>query len=47
MRLISFIKDDTASYGILDGEAITDLGARLGQDYPDLKALLDGVFHVI
>tara|TARA_B110000503_G_scaffold130414_1_gene203777 strand:- start:2867 stop:3724 length:858 start_codon:yes stop_codon:yes gene_type:complete len=42
MRLISFIKDDTASYGILDGEAITDLGARLGQDYPDLKALLDG-----
>jgi 2-keto-4-pentenoate hydratase/2-oxohepta-3-ene-1,7-dioic acid hydratase in catechol pathway len=42
MKLISFIKDGKASYGILQGEAVTDLGSRLGKDYPDLKALLAG-----
>jgi 2-keto-4-pentenoate hydratase/2-oxohepta-3-ene-1,7-dioic acid hydratase in catechol pathway len=42
VKLISFIKDGNASYGILDGESVTDLGARLGADYPDLKSLLAG-----
>ncbi len=42
MKLISFIKDGQAGYGILDGDAVTDLGAHLGADYPDLKSLLDG-----
>jgi 2-keto-4-pentenoate hydratase/2-oxohepta-3-ene-1,7-dioic acid hydratase in catechol pathway len=40
VKLISFIKDGDASYGLLDGNAVTDLGARLGADYPDLKSLL-------
>ena len=42
MQLISFTKDDKASYGILEGNSITDLGARLGDEYPDLKSLLAG-----
>jgi 2-keto-4-pentenoate hydratase/2-oxohepta-3-ene-1,7-dioic acid hydratase in catechol pathway len=40
MRLISFTKDGTDSYGILTDAGVTDLGARLGADYPDLKSLL-------
>jgi 2-keto-4-pentenoate hydratase/2-oxohepta-3-ene-1,7-dioic acid hydratase in catechol pathway len=40
VKIISFIKDGDASYGLLDGNAVTDLGARLGADYPDLKSLL-------
>ena len=44
MQLISFIKDGRNSYGILQGESVTDLGARLGDKYPDLKSLLaDGL----
>jgi 2-keto-4-pentenoate hydratase/2-oxohepta-3-ene-1,7-dioic acid hydratase in catechol pathway len=44
VKIISFIKDGDASYGLLDGNAVTDLGARLGADYPDLKSLLsDGL----
>ena len=42
MHLISFNKDERASYGILSGTSITDLGARLGDDYPDLKSLIAG-----
>jgi 2-keto-4-pentenoate hydratase/2-oxohepta-3-ene-1,7-dioic acid hydratase in catechol pathway len=40
MKLISFTKDGRGSYGILNGESVTDLGARLGDKYPDLKSLL-------
>ncbi len=40
MKLISFTKDGRSSYGILNGESVTDLGARLGDKYPDLKSLL-------
>ena len=42
MKLISFTKDGRSSYGILNGESVTDLGARLGDKYPDLKSLLAG-----
>lgn len=42
MKLISFIKDGKPSYGLLDGQEITDLGTRLGAEYPDLKSLLAG-----
>lgn len=42
MKLISFTRDDRASYGILNGNSITDLGAPLGDVYPDLKSLLAG-----
>ena len=41
MQLISFTKNGTASYGILNGVDITDLGARLGDQCPDLKSLLE------
>jgi 2-keto-4-pentenoate hydratase/2-oxohepta-3-ene-1,7-dioic acid hydratase in catechol pathway len=41
MQLISFKKSGKASYGILNGEDITDLGARLGDECPDLKSLLE------
>lgn len=40
MQLISFTKDGKASYGILTHDGVTDLGARLGDRYPDLKSLL-------
>jgi 2-keto-4-pentenoate hydratase/2-oxohepta-3-ene-1,7-dioic acid hydratase in catechol pathway len=42
MQLISFRKDSRNSYGILNGDSITDLGTRLGDYYPDLKSLLAG-----
>ncbi len=42
MKLISYTKDGTASYGILSGNSITDLGSRLGSEYPDLKSLIAG-----
>lgn len=41
MKLISFRHGATASYGLLVGEGgIVDLGRRLGQETPSLKALL-------
>ncbi|MBT4520997.1 MAG: fumarylacetoacetate hydrolase family protein [Halieaceae bacterium] len=40
MKLISFTHGDIPSYGILDGNSITDLGRRLGAELPDLKSLL-------
>lgn len=40
MKLISFTHNNTASYGILNGDSITDLGRRIGDKYPDLKSLL-------
>lgn len=39
MQLVSYRKDGKDSYGILNGESITDLGARL--DATDLKSLLE------
>ena len=47
MKLISFIKAGSASYGILAGEGVTDLGARLGPDYPDLKCVLAAGLAVV
>ena len=40
MQLISFNKAGVNSYGILKGTDITDLGARLGAQYPTLQSLL-------
>ncbi len=40
MRLISFSSGGNESYGILTGDSITDLGARMGDACPDLKSLL-------
>ena len=41
MQLISFKQNGNASYGVLNGGDITDLGARLGAGCPDLKSLLE------
>jgi 5-carboxymethyl-2-hydroxymuconate isomerase len=40
MKFISFEHGGRASYGLLQGDAITDLGARLGGEHPDLKSLI-------
>ncbi len=40
MKLVSFSHNNTASYGILNGESITNLSQRLGDQYPDLKSLI-------
>lgn len=42
MKLASFRLKGRASYGIVSGGAVVDLGARLGRKYPDLKALIAG-----
>lgn len=40
MKLISFERNGTASYGVVETGQVIDLGARLGSAYPDLKALI-------
>lgn len=40
MKFVSFLKDLTPGYGVLKADGIVDLGARLGQQYPDLKSLI-------
>jgi 2-keto-4-pentenoate hydratase/2-oxohepta-3-ene-1,7-dioic acid hydratase in catechol pathway len=40
MKLASFTASRRASYGIVVGEGLVDLGARLGDRYPDLRAAL-------
>jgi 2-keto-4-pentenoate hydratase/2-oxohepta-3-ene-1,7-dioic acid hydratase in catechol pathway len=40
MKLASFTASGRASYGIVVGEGLVDLGARLGDRYPDLRAAL-------
>jgi 2-keto-4-pentenoate hydratase/2-oxohepta-3-ene-1,7-dioic acid hydratase in catechol pathway len=40
MRLASYMIDDHASYGVIVGDGIVDLGRRLLHRYPDLRSLL-------
>jgi pimeloyl-ACP methyl ester carboxylesterase len=40
MKLATFQTAKGASYGVVSDKGITDLGARLGSKYPDLKALI-------
>jgi len=40
MQLISFTHAGKASYGVVDGNRVFDLGARFGAEAPTLKALL-------
>src|SRR5262249_60897866 len=42
MKLASFTASGRASYGIVVGDGIIDLGARLGARYPSLRAALAG-----
>lgn len=40
MKLASFIYQGQRSYGLVTRQGVIDLGRRLGERYPDLKALL-------
>src|SRR5262249_49288718 len=40
MRLMTFKRAGRTSYGVVKGEAIVDLGARLGRDAPSLQDLV-------
>lgn len=40
MRLASVLRDGCATYGIVSGDRLLDLGALIGSQYPDLRALL-------
>ncbi len=42
MKLVSFEFDGRESYGVVRGEGLVDLGARLGRDYPALIDLIAG-----
>jgi 2-keto-4-pentenoate hydratase/2-oxohepta-3-ene-1,7-dioic acid hydratase in catechol pathway len=42
MRLMSFATSVGASFGVVQGEGVVDLGRRLGGRYPTLRALLAG-----
>jgi len=40
MKLISFERNGKASYGVVNGDRVVDLGARLGDRYATLRELL-------
>ena len=42
MKLVSFTQSGKNSYGIVSGEGIVDLGRRLGDRYPNLRAAIAG-----
>ena len=42
MKWMSFEANGRVSYGIVDGDTVRDVGARLGSRFPDLKALIAG-----
>lgn len=42
MKLASYLHDNTACYGSVDGEGIIDLSRRIGARYPDIRSLLAG-----
>jgi 2-keto-4-pentenoate hydratase/2-oxohepta-3-ene-1,7-dioic acid hydratase in catechol pathway len=40
MKLASYLLDGRASYGVVEGNGVVDLGRRIGAKYPDLRALI-------
>ena len=40
MRYISFEIEDRASYGLVEGNKVIDLGKQLGSQFPDLRSLI-------
>ncbi|MCW0234677.1 MAG: fumarylacetoacetate hydrolase family protein [Ferrovibrio sp.] len=40
MKVVSFVRNGKSSYGVVSGDGIVDMGARLGAKYPDLVAVL-------
>ncbi|EJT85920.1 fumarylacetoacetate hydrolase family protein [Pseudomonas asiatica] len=41
MKIASFIHDGRSSYGVVNGDTVTDAGAVLGQWYSDLRSVLE------
>lgn len=41
MRLLSFVHDQQETYGALTDKGVVDLGATLGEKYPDLRSALE------
>ena len=42
MKLASYMHDNKACYGSVDGDGIIDLSRRIGARYPDIRSLLAG-----
>jgi hypothetical protein len=42
MRQISFTASGRSSYGVVVGDSVFDLGRRLGDRYPTLRAAIAG-----
>ena len=40
MKVVSFVRNGKSSYGVVNGDGIVDVGAKLGSKYPDLVAVL-------
>ena len=40
MKLASYLLDGRASYGVVEGKGVIDLGRRIGARHPDLRALI-------
>lgn len=40
MKVVSFLRNGKSSYGVVSGDGIVDVGAKLGGKYPDLVAVL-------
>lgn len=40
MKVVSFVRNGKSSYGVVTGDGIVDVGARLGSKYADLVAVL-------
>lgn len=40
MKVVSFVRNGKSSYGVVVGDGIVDIGAKLGAKYPDLVAVL-------
>ncbi|PTV59780.1 fumarylacetoacetate hydrolase family protein [Pseudomonas putida] len=41
MKIASFLYDGRSSYGVVDGDTVSDAGAVLGQCYSDLRSVLE------
>lgn len=41
MKISSFLYDGRSSYGVVDGDTVSDAGAVLGQCYSDLRSVLE------
>ncbi|MFN7111918.1 MAG: fumarylacetoacetate hydrolase family protein [Brevundimonas sp.] len=48
MKLASFVTDERASWGVVEGDGVRDTGAVLAGRYPDLKSVLaEGAYEAV